>query len=85
MCDISEPPDIDGNVVVHCDSSSAVAGDVALVFNDNVGLGVMERLDVDGVGSFDISVAAEVGDLIVVELKRDDRLSGQIEATVPAP
>jgi hypothetical protein len=84
MCDIPTPPDIDGYVVVHCDSSSAVQGDVALVFNDDVGQGVMERLDVDGVGSFDVVVEADIGDLILVEIKREDRLSGQIEATVPA-
>jgi hypothetical protein len=58
--------------------------DVALVFNDNSGGGVMT--DVKQNGAFETRIMAQVNDLLIIQIKRDSQLSNPVEKTVaPTP
>jgi hypothetical protein len=75
------PPDIDGIVIVNCDGGQT-ARNIALVFNDELGRGVMQETNEDG--SFSIQVEANVDDPIIIQIMYDDRLSAEVYMTVPA-
>jgi hypothetical protein len=58
--------------------------DVALVFNDNSGGGVMTDVKQDG--AFETRIMAQVNDLLIIQIKRDSQLSNPVEKTVaPTP
>lgn len=58
--------------------------DVALVFNDNSGGGVMTDVKQDG--AFETRIMAQVNDLLIIQIKRDSQLSSPVEKTVaPTP
>lgn len=77
---IVSSPDVDGNVTVTGEPDSADDGDVVLVFNDDTGVGAMKEAAPDG--SFEIIVEAEVNHIIVVQIKRDNRLSSEEDILV---
>ena len=82
-CAIPEPPDESGYCTVECERQSDEE-DVALVFNDELGVGVMELVEsVAGDGSFAIEIEADPGDTITVEIKRNGELSSQKILVVP--
>lgn len=74
-------PDIDGNVNVNGQPSVASDGDIVLVFNDDTGYGAMKEAAVDG--SFEVTIQAAVNHIIVVQIKRDNRLSSEENLIVP--
>jgi hypothetical protein len=76
------PPDVAGNVNVVGDPKAAGAGDVVLIFNQDLGSGVMEEAGPDG--SFTAVLKAEVGDQLLVQIKRDNELSDEEYKVVPA-
>jgi hypothetical protein len=75
-------PDADDMCTVSCESSTTVK-DVALVYNEVRGEGVMRATEPDG--SFAVQVAAQEGDDIIVQMKQDNHLSAEIWLVVPAP
>lgn len=79
LCQASVP--VDGLCTVGC-ASNNTERDVALVYNENLGEGVMRETEPDG--SFEVDVAAEVGDQLIVQLKQDNHLSAEVYLTVPA-
>jgi hypothetical protein len=81
FCSISSP-DADGMCEVGCEEGYTDR-DVALVYNEQWGHGVMEATEQDG--SFLAWVEAEVGDSIIVQLKHDNELSAEVALQVPAP
>jgi carbonic anhydrase/acetyltransferase-like protein (isoleucine patch superfamily) len=56
--------------IVNGDPGATDTGDVVLVYNSDLGYGVMEKADEDG--SFSIEIEAEIGDEIIVQIKRGD-------------
>jgi len=74
-------PDADGLCEVSCDSSSTMR-DIALVFNDDMGRGVMQETEEDG--SFAVLIEATEGNEIIVQMKQDNHLSAEVFLTVPA-
>ena len=75
-------PDADDMCTVGCESSSTLR-DVALVYNENIGEGVMRATEDDG--SFEVLVSAQEGDSIIVQMKQDNNLSAEVYLIVPAP
>jgi hypothetical protein len=80
ICEASVPT-ADDLCTVTCESSSTQK-DVALVYNDDEGAGVMRATEDDG--SFEVQVLAYGGDTIIVQMKQDDKLSAEVYLTVPA-
>ena len=79
---MASAPDETGMCTVGCDESST-ARDVALVYNENWGSGLMEETNDDG--SFELEIEADVGDLLIIQLKHDNTLSAEVAIEVPAP
>ena len=80
ICEASVPTAED-LCTVTCESSSTLK-DVALVYNDSIGEGVMRATADDG--SFSVDVTAQSGDDIIVQMKQDDRLSAEVWLIVPS-
>jgi hypothetical protein len=64
-----------GYFIVSGSAGATKDGDVILVFNDDLGTGVMVLAEEDG--SFTLEVEAEIGDELVVQVKREDNLSSE--------
>lgn len=77
-------PDPDGRTVVRGPAGTAEQDDIVLVFNYDSGLGVMLRVENED-GSFEVEVTAAVGDELLVQIKRDNRLSLEEGRIVPQP
>ncbi|MCK9458139.1 MAG: hypothetical protein M0R80_00485 [Proteobacteria bacterium] len=75
------PPNADGIVVASCEAGQT-ARNIALVFNDEQGRGVMQETEADG--TFSVEIAAAVGDPIIFQIMYDDRLSAEVYLEVPA-
>jgi hypothetical protein len=74
-------PDNDGFVTVSGKPDARFGlDDVALVFNDNSGGGVMT--DVRQNGSFETRIIAQVNDLLIIQIKRESKVSDPVEKTV---
>lgn len=80
FCEAAVP--VGGLCTVSCASNNTEI-DVALVYNDTLGEGVMQETEDDG--SFVVQVAAEEGDKLIVQLKQDNNLSAEVYLTVPSP
>ena len=77
-------PDGDGFVTVSGMPDARYGlDDVALVFNDNSGDGVMT--DVKQNGSFQARIVAQVNDLLIIQIKRENQVSEPVEKTVVSP
>ncbi len=70
---IVEAPNEEGFSQVTGEPGAAEEDDVVLVFNKNLGEGVMTMAKEDG--SFEVEIEAEIGDKISVQIKRDDAVS----------
>jgi hypothetical protein len=79
FCGIT-PPDA-GYSTVSCDKGQT-ARNIALVYDEDWGQGVMQETNPDG--SFSTEIEATVGDSVIVQIKYDDRLSAEVYMTVPA-
>ncbi|MBN2530276.1 MAG: hypothetical protein JXR76_28050 [Deltaproteobacteria bacterium] len=74
-------PDTDGFVTVSGSPDDRYGlDDIALVFNDNSGDGVMT--DVENDGSFETRIRAQYHDLLLIQIKRMDKLSQSVSVTV---
>jgi hypothetical protein len=73
-------PDTEGLAVVTCEEGET-ARNVALVYNDNWGSGVMQETNDDG--SFAAEVEANPGDGLIVQMKYGYRLSAEVYLVVP--
>jgi hypothetical protein len=80
ICAIS-PPDADGICTVGCEGGST-ARNIALVYNDSWGMGVMQETEEDG--SFETQIEADVGDVLLIQIKQDRKLSAEEALTVPS-
>jgi len=76
------PPE-SGIATVIGDPQAASEDDVVLVFNEDQGIGVMTTALKDG--SFVTEIEADVGDLLIIQIKRDNILSREEAHEVPAP
>jgi hypothetical protein len=81
FCGISAPDEDAGTAVVTCEAGQT-ARNIALVFNDDLGHGVMQ--ETNDAGAFSAEVEANVGDTIIIQMKYDDRLSAEVVEFVPA-
>ena len=79
LCGVTAP-DTDGIAIVTCDEGQT-ARNVALVYNDNWGSGVMQETNDDG--SFVVEIEANAGDGLIIQMKYDNRLSAETYLTVP--
>ncbi|MBN2716385.1 MAG: hypothetical protein JXX14_11060 [Deltaproteobacteria bacterium] len=74
-------PDPDGFVTVSGAPDPRFGiDDVALVFNDNRGIGVMT--DVQQNGAFETRITAQLNDLLIIQIKRDNKISEPLEKSV---
>jgi hypothetical protein len=80
FCGITTP-DASGIAVVSCDAGQT-ARNIALVYDEDWGQGVMQETNDDG--SFSAEIEATVGDTVIVQIKYDDRLSAEVYMTVPS-
>jgi hypothetical protein len=80
FCAVS-PPDETGLCEVGC-GEGYTDRDVALVYNEDWGQGVMQATNDDG--SFTVEVEANPGDDLVIQLKHGNDLSAEVWLTVPA-
>ena len=55
---------------------------VALVYNNDWGAGVMQQTEEDG--SFETLVEAEAGDEIIIQIKYGSKLSSEVALTIPS-
>jgi hypothetical protein len=78
FCEAGTP--VDGLCTVSCESSSTLK-DIALVYNERLGEGVMRATEEDG--SFEVQVPAQANDEIIVQMKQDDKLSAEEFLIVP--
>ncbi len=81
FCDVS-PPDADGLCTVGCEEGQT-ARNIALVYNDSWGAGVMQETEEDG--SFEAEVDCAVADTMIIQIKYDRKLSAEVAITVPSP
>ena len=79
FCEAAAP--VDGLSTVSC-ASNNTDRDVALVYNEDLGEGVMQVTEPDG--SFEVEVEAVTGHMLIVQLKQDNHLSAEVYLTVPA-
>lgn len=79
ICVVS-PPDVDGFCTVGCEGGNTERN-VALVYNDSWGMGVMQETEEDG--SFETQIEADPGDVLLIQIKYDRRLSAEEAMTVP--
>ncbi len=75
-------PDINGVVTVNGDPGAAYNGDIIMIFNEDSGAGVMVEAMADG--SFEASLEAQIAHQLLVQIKRDNLLSGEQVLDVPA-
>jgi len=76
------PLDADaGTAVVSCEAGQT-ARNIALVYNDDLGHGVMQ--ETNDAGAFSAEVEANAGDTIIIQIKYDDRLSAEVVEFVPS-
>ncbi len=75
-------PPSSGVAMVVGPSGAASEDDVVLVFNEDQGIGVMTTAEKDG--SFQTEIQATVGDLLIVQIKRDNILSREEAHEVPS-
>lgn len=74
-------PDADGFVTVTGDPDDRFGfGDVALIYNDNTGDGIMTDIETDG--SFRTKVSAEFSHVLVIKIMRGDSVSGATEIQI---
>jgi hypothetical protein len=76
------PPNPQGYATVSGAAGTAYGDEVVLVYNEDTGVGVMESVDEDG--EFEVQVAAEIGDVIVVQIKLGYALSPEQMYEIPA-
>jgi hypothetical protein len=76
------PPDSQGYATVSGAVGTTYGNEVVLVYNEDTGMGVMEIVDEDG--EFGVQIAAEIGHLIVVQIKLDYALSPEQTYEIPA-
>lgn len=81
FCDVS-PPDADGLCTVGCEEGQT-ARNIALVYNDSWGAGVMQETEEDG--SFEVEVDCTVADTMIIQIKYDRKLSAEVAIAVPSP
>ncbi len=67
------PPNEEGFAMVEGKPAAVDIGDLVLVFNQNMGAGVVTGAEDDG--SFSTRIEAEIGDTITVQVIRDDEVS----------
>lgn len=75
-------PDADGLSVVSCEQGRTERN-IALVYNDAWGAGVMQ--ETNGDGSFTTEVEANPGDGLVVQIMYGRRVSAEVYLVVPGP
>jgi len=75
-------PNPENSVIVSGESSAAHEGDIVLLFNDDSGKGVMSEAMIDG--SFELTIFAETGNVLILQIKRDNVLSVEKELVVPS-
>jgi hypothetical protein len=80
FCGIAVPDADAGTAVVSCEAGQTDRN-IALVFNEDVGRGVMQ--ETDDAGAFSAEVEATTGDQIIIQMKYDDRLSAEVVEYVP--
>ncbi|MBN2341190.1 MAG: hypothetical protein JXX29_24415 [Deltaproteobacteria bacterium] len=74
-------PDADGYVTVSGGPDERYGlDDVALVFNDNTGVGAMTDVEADG--GWETRIAAQLNHILVIQIKRDNQISDSVEKTV---
>ncbi len=78
-----DAPEEDGWSRAWAPKESVEPGDVVLVWNETAGHGVMVLAEEDG--SFDALIEASAGDEIIVQVKRNNRLSREEGHFVPKP
>ena len=66
-------PSADGYALVFGKPGTAVVGDTVVVFNNNIGRGVVALVEEDG--SFETEVEASGGDRLSIQIIRDDLIS----------
>ena len=76
------PPGEDGYALVNGSSGTAAPGDVILVFNYDLQSGIISVAKEDG--SFLVEIEADVGHVLLVQIKRDNDLSEEEEFVVPS-
>ncbi len=74
--------DQNGVATVTGPSGTAGINDIVLVYNETWGVGVMELVE-EADGSFSIEIEADPGDQLIVQVKRDNRLSREEGRIVP--
>ena len=80
---VIHPPNEEGFALVEGQPDSALAEDVILVFNKDLGRGAMTVAEQDG--SFSVEVEARIGDRLSVQVVRDDTVSDEdVIKTVPS-
>ena len=75
-----EATDVAGLYTASCEAGQT-ARNVALVYNENWGQGVMQETNEDG--SFAAEIEASPGDAIIIQIKYGNRLSAEVYQTVP--
>ncbi len=80
FCDVS-PPDVDGICTVGCEEGQT-ARNIALVYNNNWGAGVMQETEENG--SFEVEVDCTVADTLIIQIKYDRKVSAEVALTVPS-
>jgi hypothetical protein len=74
-------PDTEGISIVTCEDGET-ARNIALVYNDNWGQGVMQATEEDG--SFVVEIEANSGDELLIQMKYGNTLSAETALTVPS-
>ncbi len=80
FCDVS-PPNTEGLCTVGCEEGQT-ARNIALVYNDDWGAGVMQETEENG--SFEVEVDCTVADTMIIQIKYDRKLSAEVAITVPS-
>ena len=80
FCDVS-PPNVEGLCTVGCEEGQT-ARNIALVYNDSWGSGVMQETEEDG--SFEVEVDCTEADTLIIQIKYDRKLSAEVALTVPS-
>ncbi len=80
FCAVS-PPNTEGFCTVGCDEGQT-ARNIALVYNDSWGAGVMQETEENG--SFEVEVDCTVADTMIIQIKYDRKLSAEVALTVPS-
>ena len=80
FCAVS-PPNAEGLCTVGCEEGQTERN-IALVYNDNWGAGVMQETEENG--SFEVEVDCTVADTMIIQIKYGRKLSAEVALTVPS-